>query len=468
MTRRYQDFPQPDAQHGNPERADSTLWRASSVYTWAAETPAFTHRGALLRRPLRDNLQPGHWHGSTQTPYGPAIDWATDLGIIRIVHTTEWAAASALAASLSKERDTHGIATVCCLYGDLGLTGPALWAADTAHPYIRYEAYWDVLSTLAGQPLPWWPSRLRLPELVTEWRPGAEPAVVRVPADEDETTLRRAARNTSLPAEARSALDDLANTMRNQRVSRVEGIVGIYGRSSDADRTVIAALPDLSDHPLPETEDRALHSSGWKAVGDSYESDAAAALQAARAYDAELLPYGAVTEVDRSDAMVERWIERLVECDPTAAHVTLARARSTPAVAFFVDPLTGMPALRTGGDASERGKWRFHAPLSLTANGQLASVVLRDTAWITTDEGLVFPAPCAANEHFWWGDGWGDLPTEVAYVTSLLLDDLRAVPDFGEQWASAPRGLVTLFNEEHPPGTELSRAALLHARLTSE
>lgn len=123
---------------------------------------------------------------------------------------------------------------------------------------------------------------------------------------------------------------------------------------------------------------------------------------------------------------------------------------------------------RTGGDASERGKWRFHAPLSLPASGQLASVVLQDTAWITTGEGLVFPAPCAANEHFWWGDGYGDLPTEVAYVTSLLLDDLRAVPDFGEQWASAPRGLVALFNEEHPPSVELSRAALLHARLASE
>lgn len=132
------------------------------------------------------------------------------------------------------------------------------------------------------------------------------------------------------------------------------------------------------------------------------------------------------------------------------------------------EPLTGMPALRTGGDASERGRWRFHSPLSLPANGQLASVVLQDTAWITTDEDLVFPAPCVANQHFWWGDGWGDRPTEIAYVVSLLLDDLRAVPDFDEQWSPAPRGLVALFNEEHAPGTELSRATLLHARLALE
>ncbi|MFM9700118.1 hypothetical protein [Streptomyces europaeiscabiei] len=59
-------------------------------------------------------------------------------------------------------------------------------------------------------------------------------------------------------------------------------------------------------------------------------------------------------------------------------------------------------------------------------------------------------------------------PTEIAYVVSLLLDDLRAVPDFDEQWSLAPRGLVALFNEEHAPGTELSRATLLHARLALE
>ncbi|MFF9034901.1 P-loop NTPase fold protein [Streptomyces sp. NPDC014892] len=467
LSRRYENFPQPDGRHGDRDRPGSVLWRASEVYVWAAETPAFTHRGALLRRPLPGTPQPGHWHGGTRTPYGPAVDWVTDLGIIRIVHTTERGAASAVAASLSKERDTHGIVTVCSLYGDLGLTGPALWAADTAQPYIEYEADWGVVGTLAGQPLPWWPSLLRLPDLVTEWRPGAEPAVVRVPADEDETTLRRAARNTSLPAAARTALDDMANAMRNQRVDDVERTVRLYGRSEDAERTVVAARPDVTDHPLPESEDRVLLSAGWRAVGDSYEPDAAAALQAARAYDPELLPYGAVTEVERPDPTVERWIERLVECDPTAAHVTLAHARGTQAEAFFVDPLTGMPALRTGGDASERGRWRFYAPLSLPASGQLASVVLRDTAWITTDAGLVVPAPCTAPHHFWWGDGWGDRPTELAYVTSLLLDDLRAVPDFHEQWA-APRGLVTLFNEEHAPGTELSRATLLSARLTSE
>ncbi|WP_159056184.1 P-loop NTPase fold protein [Streptomyces scabiei] len=467
LARRYGDFPEPDTRHGDPERGGRPLWAATSVYTWAAETPAFARRGALLRRPLPDDLRPGRWHGSTQTAYGPAIDWATDVGIIRVVHTSESTAASAVAASLSKDRDTHGIVAVCCLYGDLGPTGPALWVADTAHPYIRYEAYWGVLGELAGQPLPWWPTALRLPELVTEWRPGAEPAVVPVPADDDETVLRRAARNTSLPERARAALDDLANAMRNQRVSGVRTSVDIYGRSSDIARTVVAAHPDVTGHPLPESEDRALLSAGWKAVGDSYEPDAAAALQAARAYDPEPLPYGAVTEVERSHATIERWIERLVECDPTAAHVALARARSAEAEAFFVDPVTGMPALRTGGDASERGRWRFHAPLSLPTDGQLSSVVLQDTAWITTDDGLVVPAPCAPNEHFWWGDGWGDRPTEIAYVISLLLDDLRATPDFRDQWSSAPHGLVALFNEEHPPGTELSRAALLHARLDS-
>ncbi|MDX2695342.1 P-loop NTPase fold protein [Streptomyces ipomoeae] len=467
LTRRYPDFPRPDAHHGDRERAGDTLWSATSVYSWAAQTPAFALRGALLLRPLPSGLRPGSRHDSTQTPYGPAIDWATDLGIVRVVHTTDRGAASAVAASLAKTRDTHGIVTVCTLYGDLGITGPALWAADTAHPYIEYEASWGVICALAGQPLPWWPSRLRLPELVTEWRPGSEPSIVHVPADEDETTLRQAAQNTALPEEARTALLDMANVMRNQSVGNVEGEIRVFGQERRGTRSVIiGAHPDVTAHPIPEVEDRALLTAGWKAIGDSYESDAAAALRVARAYDPELLPYGAFTEIERPDETVERWIERLVACDPTAGHVALAR--NTAADAFFTDPLTGMPALRTDGDGPGRGKWRFCSPLSLPANGQLASVVLRDTAWVTTDEGLVLPAPCAVNEHLWWGDGWGDRPTEIAYVVALLLDDLRAVPDFQEQWSSAPKGLVRLFSQEHPPGTELPRATLLHARLSSE
>ncbi len=51
-------------------------------------------------------------------------------------------------------------------------------------------------------------------------------------------------------------------------------------------------------------------------------------------------------------------------CDPTAAHVVLAQGEK--AEAFFIDPLTDMPVMRTVGHDS-KPVWRFHAPLSLPA-----------------------------------------------------------------------------------------------------
>ncbi|MEU8434733.1 hypothetical protein AB0F18_17790 [Streptomyces sp. NPDC029216] len=81
-----------------------------------------------------------------------------------------------------------------------------------------------------------------------------------------------------------------------------------------------------------------------------------------------------------------------------------------------------------------------------------------------TSDGHVHPAPCTPTEHLWWGDGWGDRPSEAAAVDALL-GDLGVTVNLRERW-KAPKGLTTLFNEEHKQGSELTRAALLHARMT--
>ncbi|MFD9823924.1 hypothetical protein [Streptomyces violascens] len=84
--------------------------------------------------------------------------------------------------------------------------------------------------------------------------------------------------------------------------------------------------------------------------------------------------------------------------------------------------------------------------------------------WITTSDGHVHPAPCTPTEHLWWGDGWGDRPSEAASVIDALLDDLGATVNLRAHW-KAPKGLVALFNGEHRQGAELTRSALLHARM---
>ncbi|MEU9070973.1 hypothetical protein AB0D60_29245 [Streptomyces sp. NPDC048306] len=49
--------------------------------------------------------------------------------------------------------------------------------------------------------------------------------------------------------------------------------------------------------------------------------------------------------------------------------------------------------------------------------------------WVTTSDGHIRPAP---SEHLWWGNGYGDRPSETATVINVLLDDLGTVPDLRE------------------------------------
>lgn len=169
------------------------VWDGTQLYQWAARTPEFSHRGAVLLRPLPEDLTPGRWGGYKDTSRGPALDWHTALGTIRFVHSHNRKVATDVATALTQAGNPDGVRTVCALYGDVGITGPALVAAEVAHPRIEYEAEWGDVAALAGQALPWWPERLRLPELIRAWKPGSPAAVADVPPNTNEQILRRVA-----------------------------------------------------------------------------------------------------------------------------------------------------------------------------------------------------------------------------------------------------------------------------------
>ncbi|MFJ4192090.1 hypothetical protein [Kitasatospora sp. NPDC089509] len=474
LPRQHKDFPAPqdDPHHRafDPEPAGQ-VWDATALYLWAAETPEFRHRGAHLARPVPGQRQPGRHLGYRDTPHGPATDWHTGIGVIRMLHTTDSGAASSAAIDLAAESNRE-IVTVCALYGDLGHTGPALVAADTAQPRIEYEARWGDVADLVGQPLPWWPGLLRRPEVVRQWQPGAAAVVAQVPAEDRETALRKAARNPAFRADARTALTNMADQIRNQRVEGVASEIKIFGDHAARlqTRMVVAARHDESTHPIEVLEEdddvEDVLATGWRAIATSTQPDAVVATDIALGYHPHLLPYGRFTDVlAKQGTVAERWSRRLTMCDPTAVHATLAEGKQVEA--FFVDPLTDMPVVRTKADGSKGPQWLFYAPLALPASrDELASVVLYGTVWITTTDGQVHPAPCTPGEHLWWGDGWGDRPTEAAHVVNQLLDDLTRPVSLRYHWDNAPAGLTALFNEEHKQGTEVTRATLLHARMT--
>ncbi|MGW6880208.1 hypothetical protein ACWGEU_08070 [Streptomyces goshikiensis] len=473
LVRKYDHFPQPTEPPHDPfagldgKKEPEEVWDGTELYRWAARTPEFSHRGAVLLRPLPKDLTPGRWDGYKDTPRGPALDWHTSFGTIRFVHNDDRKVATDVATALAQAGNPDGVRTVCALYGDVGISGPALVAAEVAHPRIEYEAEWGVVVALAGQALPWWPELLRTSEMIRMWKPGSPAAVAAVPPNTNETILRRVARNPVFDTTSHLAVTDMANDIRNNRTDGIEQDNEIFGKARHHEApnpVVIAALPDTTHHPLPVGGDREVLKSGWHKLALSSHPDAVAALEVAVGREPYLLPYGAVTEVPiRPGTVIERWARRLTMCDPTAAHAVLARGNT--ADAFFIDPLTDMPVLRTTGEGDKPG-WRFYAPLSLPAGGaELASAVLHHTVWITTSDGHVHPAPCTPSEHLWWGDGWGDRPSEAATVIDTLLDNLGATVNLREHW-NAPKGLTALFNKEHKQGSELTRAALLHARMT--
>ncbi|MGW3185441.1 hypothetical protein ACWDD9_39845 [Kitasatospora sp. NPDC001119] len=474
LPRQHKDFPaseeNPHHRSYDPEPAGQ-VWDGTALYLWAAGTPEFRHRGALLARPLPGQRQAGRHLGYRDTPHGPATDWHTGIGVIRMLHTTDSGAASSAAIDLAAEFNRE-IVTVCALYGDIGFTGPALVAADTAQPRIEYEARWGHVADLVGQPLPWWPGLLRRPEVVRQWQPGAAAVVAGVPAEQRETALRKAARNPAFSAAARTALTNMADQIRNQRVEDVASDIQIFGDHAARHQTrmVIAARHDETAHPIDVLEEDDdvddVLARGWREIVTSTQPDAVAATDVALGYHPGLLPYGRFTDVrDKEGTIAARWSRRLTVCDPTAAHATLAEGKQVEA--FFVDPLTDMPVVRTRNDGDKGPKWLFYAPLALPAGcGELASAVLYGTVWITTTDGQVHPAPCSPGDHLWWGDGWGDRPTEAAHVVNQLLDDPARPVSLRDHWSKAPAGLTALFNEEHKQGTELTRATLLHARMT--
>ncbi|MFF6979273.1 hypothetical protein ACFZAV_16355 [Streptomyces sp. NPDC008343] len=258
VVRKYDRFPKPTHRPGRlatfRDKEPEEVWDGTQVYRWAARTPEFAHRGAVLLRPLPEGLAPGRWPVYKDTLRGPAQDWHTVLGVIRLLHCDDREAATDVASAIAQAENPDGVVTVCALYGDMGFHGPALVAADTAQPGIEYEADWGNIATLAGQDLPWWPDLLRLPQVIRMWQPGAPPAVVEVPANDDEEILRRAAGNATFDGPSRAAVTDMANSIRNNRIDNTTHEIDIFCEDGPHDRPnpiVAGALPDTTHHPLP-------------------------------------------------------------------------------------------------------------------------------------------------------------------------------------------------------------------------
>lgn len=261
LTRKYDKFPKPDKRPYSPfnrnRQEPEEAWDATEVYSWAAQTAEFVHRGAVLLRPAPENPAPGRWLGYRDTLRGLALDWHTDIGVIRLVHCDDSKAATDVASAIASSGNKDGVTAVCALYGDMGFGGPALVAADTAHPGIEYEAGWGDVAAYVGQAMPWWPDLLRLSHLIREWKPGAQAAVVKVPPNDNERNLRRAAANEVFDVTSRVAVTGMANSIRNNRIDNANHEIEIFckrGTATRRTRSSPAPCPTPATIRCPATE----------------------------------------------------------------------------------------------------------------------------------------------------------------------------------------------------------------------
>ncbi|WP_030302780.1 hypothetical protein [Streptomyces katrae] len=157
-------------------------------------------------------------------------------------------------------------------------------------------------------------------------------------------------------------------------------------------------------------------------TSDRVQEHQDATLENAHCQELNHPPLGAFTEVpDRRGTVIERWTRRLVKSEPTPFHALLVMDGS-PVDARFVDPLTGMPVLRS----------------------------------------RVYPVPCGSSEQLAW-HRWGGKPVQTAAVIDALLDDLGATVDSVKHHA-VPKGLSELLGRDHMYRVELGRDVLLEAR----
>lgn len=134
LSLKYDTFPKPAEKPYSPfnRQEPQEVFDGTEVYSWAAGTAEFAHRGAVLLRPLPEDPAPGRWLGYRDTVRGPALDWHTELGVVRLAHCDDSKGATDVASAIASNGNREGVVTVCALYGDMGLRGRALVAADTA------------------------------------------------------------------------------------------------------------------------------------------------------------------------------------------------------------------------------------------------------------------------------------------------------------------------------------------------
>ncbi len=428
-------------------------WQMEDVYRWAARTlPGICSRIPVTFWPQA--TAPARYLGTSASgTSAAALGWATDWGDLWVAWDYPSRLDETLAAALSK---FPSAAAITAIGGDFGHTGPAVWAllpASANRP--KYEMPWRILSTVLGQPVPYWPFPLRIPELIQAWRPGVVPAVAAARPVLDICPMLRLASVMEEGSPAQRTLVNFAQTVQSRATgdatSDLEMLQGIIRPGT----TVIAATPLEAQDVSPEDLDESVRRAGWLEILARRDNLAALCARQLIMWDGGSdFPSSNPESVASGSRHGQEWARRLIPAPRTAAVEQLDPDRS--ATEILVDPETDAPVIR-----DHDGSLHTAIPQRLPAVSRLAELILDQPIWVRTEDGTLYPAP---QDHY-YGLNWGYSgtgPGVLAALTAKLLDDVNTMAADGI--AEAPPGLERLMEQAWPPGTILTRAQLEAAR----
>ncbi|WP_405135522.1 hypothetical protein [Nocardia sp. NBC_01388] len=324
---------------------------------------------------------------------------------------------------------------------------------------------WAQLATVIGR-IPYWPTRLRVFEVIRHWRPGAVAATVApIPAVDLAPAGRLAA---ILPAgsPARRVVDRVMVEALASAAADTRDEVNRLSAETWARVLDIAAIPlDISGEALPE-------SVAWQGWCDIMEraDDLSASLvrEAGWVWTTAWRPFEAIDDIDPDSVTGAAWAEQLVpvrrECQPAKFEMVRDPDPTNEETEHLVDPYTGVPAIRY-----HSRRLRYAAPASLPTDSPLTEVVLdHQQIWIRDGNGVLYPAPRVGP--VWGLLGYGHKGGR-AHTLAVLLD--RLLTDIGAPGASpsdtteaASAGLLTVTETTWPDRTVISRAKLETAAAT--
>ncbi|WP_370942198.1 hypothetical protein AB5J62_24125 [Amycolatopsis sp. cg5] len=342
-----------------------------------------------------------------------------------------------------------------------GSSGPDVWAHPGAHPDTgRTDIEWRDVARVFGRPVPFWPYRLRHPELIVGWKPGDPPVRHVGVLDSDIEPLMRMALLYPPEHTTHRAMIQTAQAISNRADAADCSDLKILsdrlasGHITDKQIVLAAEAAPNAGVDLPEP-DETLARAGWQDVLRRSDRLAEHCVRLIRAWDGgPLWPYAHTVSIPRGTEAGAEFLARLEPSPRTAAHYAIDVERTARPM---VDPDTDIPVALPDGD----GQILAIALQRLPTTSPLAELILEETIWIRTQDGGLFPAPHNHHSGLLWGyEGAG--PSALAALANALLVDITA--EGASSSDNTPPGLHNLFQRPWPSGTVLTRTQLKAAR----